>query len=165
MFISTLDSSDSSLPSPFPKSLRTPATLRRCSQSRRPRRQSPLLAARRCCAALLLRPTPLSPPTRLHRRRLVSIAIALDCLWRSSYSRGRRRLVSGLKGRKSFFLKSSSKVQSIVDEIKQVITASSSRKREWAERERKMKILMKRRVNCLKRKMSKKFLTKLFYCF
>nr|GMD63564.1 importin-5-like [Ipomoea batatas] len=104
-----MDSSDSSLPSPFPKSLRTPATLRRCSQSRRPRRQSPLLAARRCCAALLLRPTPLSPPTRLHRRRLVSIAIALDCLWRSSYSRSRRRLVSGLKGRKSFFLKSSSK--------------------------------------------------------
>nr|GMD42373.1 Karyopherin (importin) beta 3 [Ipomoea batatas] len=102
-----MDSSDSSLPSPLPKS--TPATLRRCSQSRRPRRQSPLLAAHRCCAALLLRPTPQSPPTRLHRRRLVSIAIALDCLWRSSYSRGRRRLVSGLKGRKSFFLKSSSK--------------------------------------------------------
>nr|GMC77604.1 importin-5-like [Ipomoea batatas] len=59
-----MDSSDSSLPSPIPKS--TPATLRRYSQSRRPRRRSPLLAARRCCAALLRRPT---PPTRLHRHR------------------------------------------------------------------------------------------------
>nr|GLL38936.1 hypothetical protein DM860_009838 [Ipomoea trifida] len=52
--------------------------------------------------------------------------------------------------------------RSIVDEIKQVITASSSRKRDRAERERKLKVLMQRRVNCLKRKMSKKkkFLTK-----
>nr|GMD54125.1 pyrophosphate--fructose 6-phosphate 1-phosphotransferase subunit alpha [Ipomoea batatas]GME11747.1 pyrophosphate--fructose 6-phosphate 1-phosphotransferase subunit alpha [Ipomoea batatas] len=35
--------------------------------SRRPRRQSPFLAARRSCAALLRRPTPQSPPARLHR--------------------------------------------------------------------------------------------------